>query len=187
MALGVTYVVFAASLPALPDFERYRQEAAETTVVRAWDGLPLVELATQRREILPYEAFPPRLVQAVVAIEDRRFYDHAGLDYRGILRAVVTNLRAGKVVQGGSTISQQVAKSFLSSERTLLRKIPEAILTRRIEARYTKQEILTLYLNQIYLGHGAYGVAAAARRFFDKNVDELDLGEMATIAGLARA
>ncbi len=187
LGLGITYVAFAVTLPALPDFERYRQEAAETTMLRAWDGLPLVELAKQRREILPFEAFPAPLLQAVVDIEDRRFYEHAGLDYRGIARALATNLRAGKVVQGGSTISQQVAKSFLSSERTLFRKISEAILTRRLEARYTKNEILTLYLNQIYLGHGAYGVAAAARRFFDKNVDELDLGEVAAIAGLGRA
>ncbi len=187
LGLTVTYFVFSLALSALPDFERYKQEAAETTMVRAWDGMPLVELATQRREILPFEAFPKALLQAVVDIEDHRFYEHAGIDYRGIMRALATNLRAGKVVQGGSTISQQVAKSFLSSERTLLRKIPEAILTRRLEARYTKNEILTLYLNQIYLGHGAYGVAAAARRFFDKNIDELDMGEIATIAGLGRA
>jgi penicillin-binding protein 1A len=126
-------------------------------------------------------------VRAVLAIEDRRFYEHPGLDYRGILRALAANVRAGGVAQGGSTITQQVAKSFLSSERTLGRKIREAILARRLEARYSKDEILTLYLNQIFLGHGAYGVAAAARRYFDKSVAELDLGEIATIAGLAGA
>jgi penicillin-binding protein 1A len=96
-------------------------------------------------------------------------------------------VRAGVVAQGGSTITQQVAKSFLSTERTIQRKVREAILARRIEARYTKREILTLYLNQIFLGHGAYGVAAAARRYFDKAVEDLDTGEMATLAGLVRA
>src|SRR5205807_4361673 len=145
------------------------------------------ELAAERREILPFDRFPPQLIHAFLAAEDRRFYEHGGLDVRGIGRALGANLRAGVVAQGGSTITQQVAKSFLSSERTLQRKVREAILARRLESRYSKRDILTLYLNQIFLGHGAYGVAAAARRYFDKSVAELDLGEMATLAGLARA
>jgi penicillin-binding protein 1A len=182
-----TYLYFARTLPDLPDLATYHQTAATTTVVRAWDGTPLAELAAERREILPFEGFPPPLVNAFLAAEDRRFYEHGGLDFRGIARALGANLRAGEVAQGGSTITQQVAKSFLTSERTLQRKIREAILARRIEAKYSKREILTLYLNQIFLGHGAYGVAAAARRYFDKSVSELDLGEMATLAGLARA
>ena len=182
------YAHFASTLPALPDFDRYRLEAAESTRVHAWDGTDLAELASERREILPLEAFPKKLLQAFVAIEDRRFYDHSGLDYRGMLRAFVANLRAGHVVQGGSTITQQVARSFLrSSEQTLQRKLREAILARRLEARYEKNQILTLYLNQIFLGHQSYGVAAAARRYFNKQVSELDLGEMATIAGIAQA
>lgn len=182
-----TYVAFASGLPRLPDFAQYRLEAAETTVVRGWDGTPLAELAREYRDIVPFEAVPKRLVQAFLAVEDRRFYEHPGLDYRGIGRAVMANLRAGGVAQGGSTITQQVAKSFLGAERTLTRKVREAIFARRLEARYTKYEILTLYLNQIFLGQGAYGVSAAARRYFDKAVGELDLGEMATIAGLANA
>ncbi len=182
------YAHFAGTLPALPDFDRYRLEAAASTHVRAWDGTALAELASERREILPLEAFPKQLLQAFVAIEDRRFYEHAGLDYRGMLRALVANLRAGRVVQGGSTITQQVARSFLrSSEQTLQRKIREAILARRLEARYEKSQILTLYLNQIFLGHQSYGVAAAARRYFDKQVGELELEEMATLAGIAQA
>ena len=181
-----------ARLPALPDIDRYEHEAAESTVLRAWDGTILADWATKRREILPAKDVPPLLMQAFVAIEDRRFYEHGGLDYRGIVRAVLANLRAGEVSQGGSTITQQVARVVLrhaicSSRAAFLRKIPEAILARRLEARYTKDEILTLYLNQIFLGQTAYGVAAAARRYFDKTVDELDLGEMATIAGIARA
>jgi len=182
------YAHFASTLPALPDFDRYRLEAAESTRVHAWDGTDLAELASERREILPLEAFPKKLLQAFVAIEDRRFYEHGGLDYRGMLRAFVANLRAGHVVQGGSTITQQVARSFLrSSEQTLQRKMREAILARRLEARYEKDQILALYLNQIFLGHQSYGVAAAARRYFNKQVSELDLAEMATIAGIAQA
>jgi penicillin-binding protein 1A len=182
------YAHFASTLPRLPDFDRYRLEAAESTRVRAWDGTDLAELASERREILPLDAFPQKLLQAFVAIEDRRFFEHSGLDYRGMLRALVANLRAGRVVQGGSTITQQVARSFLrSSEQTLQRKIREAILARRLEARYAKDQILALYLNQIFLGHQSYGVAAAARRYFNKQVSELDLAEMATIAGIVQA
>ncbi len=182
-----TYLHFATTLPALPDIATYHKVAATTTVVRGWDGTPLAELANERREILSFDQFPPQLVQAFISAEDRRFYEHGGLDYRGIARALGANLRAGEVAQGGSTITQQVAKSFLTSERTIQRKIREAILARRLESRFPKHDILTLYLNQIFLGHGAYGVAAAARRYFDKPVGELDLGEMALLAGLARA
>ncbi len=185
-ALG-TYVYFAATLPPVPDLATYHQVAATTTMMRGWDGTPLAELATERREILSFDAFPPQLVHAFLAAEDRRFYEHDGLDYRGIARALGANLRAGEVAQGGSTITQQVAKSFLSSERTIQRKVREAILARRLETRYSKRDILTLYLNQVFLGHGAYGVAAAARRYFDKAVGDLDLGEMALLAGLVRA
>jgi penicillin-binding protein 1A len=182
------HAYFGNTLPALPDFERYRLEAAASTRVRAWDGTDLAELASERREILPLDAFPKQLLQAFVAIEDRRFYEHSGVDYRGMLRALLANLRAGQVVQGGSTITQQVARSFLrTSEQTLQRKIREAILARRLEAKYSKQQILALYLNQIFLGHQSYGVAAAARRYFNKQVGGLDLVEMATIAGIARA
>jgi len=182
------YGYFASTLPKLPDFDRYRLEAAESTRVRAWDGTDLAELASERREILPLNAFPKKLLQAFVAIEDRRFYEHSGIDYRGMLRALVANLRAGRVVQGGSTITQQVARSFLrTSEQTLQRKIREAILARRLEARYRKDQILALYLNQVFFGHQSYGVAAAARRYFNKQVSELDLAEMATLAGIVQA
>jgi penicillin-binding protein 1A len=182
-----TYIYFAATLPTLPDIATYHEVAATTTVMRAADGTPLAELANERREILPFDKFPPQLVHAFLAAEDRRFYEHQGIDYRGIGRALTANLRAGATTQGGSTITQQVAKSFLTAERTLQRKVREAILARRLERHFSKREILTLYLNQIFLGHGSYGVAAAARRYFDKAVGDLDLGEMALLAGLARA
>ncbi|HLK92990.1 MAG TPA: transglycosylase domain-containing protein [Polyangia bacterium] len=181
------YFYFAATLPPIPDLATYHEVAATTTVMRGWDGTPLGELATERREILPFDKIPPQLVNAFLAAEDRRFYEHQGIDYRGIARALGANLRAGEVAQGGSTITQQVAKSFLSSERTIQRKIREAILARRLERRYSKREILTLYLNQVFLGHGAYGVAAGARVYFDKAIGDLDLGEMALLAGLVRA
>src|SRR3954447_26864431 len=190
-ALGLTafgaYLYFAATLPALRDIAAYHQVTETTTVMRAWDGTPLAELAAKRRQILPFEKLPPQLIHAFLAAEDRRFYEHRGIDYRGILRALGANVRAGEVAQGGSTITQQVAKSFLSTERTIQRKIREAILARRLERQYSKREILTLYLNQVFLGHGAYGVAAAARIYFDKPIDDLDVGEMALLAGLVRA
>lgn len=188
MAGAGTYVHFASTLPRLPDFAHQRQETAESTMVRGWDGTPLAELATERREVLPFETFPRQLLNAFVAIEDRRFYEHSGLDYRGMVRALMANLRAGRVAQGGSTITQQVSRALLRTpERTFQRKIRESILARRLESRYTKDQILTLYVNQIFLGHQSYGVAAAARRYFDKPVADLDLGEMATIAGIAQA
>jgi|GEM_PF-262754 len=192
MGLGLCFAVgfylyFAATLPPLPDLAAYRAQVATTTTVRAWDGTPLAEFATERRDFIPFDRIPKRLVQAFLAAEDRRFYEHGGLDYRGIARALGANLRAGEVAQGGSTITQQVAKSFLTSERTIQRKIREAILARRLEAHLTKNEILTLYLNQIFLGAGAYGVGGGARRYFDKAIDQLDVGEMATLAGLVRA
>jgi len=181
------YIGFSRTIPAIPDLATYQKNVATTTQVRAWDGTPLAELATQHREIVPFAKIPPLLVQAFLSAEDRRFYEHGAIDVRGILRALGANIRAGEVAQGGSTITQQVAKSFLSSERTIQRKIREAILARRLERHFTKNEILSLYLNQVFLGAGAYGVAAGARRYFDKGVDELDVGEMATLAGLVRA
>jgi penicillin-binding protein 1A len=181
------YIYFAATLPPLPNLATYKAKVATTTVLRAWDGTPLAEFATERRDFVPFDRIPKQLVQAFLAAEDRRFYEHGGLDYRGIARALGANLRAGEVAQGGSTITQQVAKSFLSSERTIQRKIREAILARRLESHLTKNDILTLYLNQIFLGAGAYGVGGGARRYFDKSVDQLDLSEMATLAGLVRA
>jgi penicillin-binding protein 1A len=184
--LGV-YVHFARQVPALPDLATYAETAPGVTRVLAQDGTLLAEFATERREIVPLERVPQALVDAFVSTEDRRFFTHNGLDMRGTARALLRNLRAGNVVQGGSTITQQVAKAFLSPERTFQRKIKEAIFARRLEARYSKREILALYLNHIFLGNGAYGVQAAARRYFDRDVQDLDVGQLALIAGLARA
>ena len=181
------YIYFARTVPTLPDLATYAQRAPGITSIFAGDGTLLAELANERREVVPLDRIPQQLIDAVIATEDRRFYEHRGLDLRGFGRALRENLRQGRISQGGSTITQQVAKAFLSPERTFTRKIREAILARRLEARFGKREILALYLNHIFLGHGSYGVQAASRRFFDKNVWELNLPELALLAGLAKA
>lgn len=181
------YLHFARTVPTVPDLSTYAQRAPGITTVRAGDGTLLAELASERREVIGLEQIPQTLIDAVIATEDRRFFEHRGLDLRGLGRALRENLRHGRVSQGGSTITQQVAKSFLSPERTFTRKIREAILARRLEARFTKREILALYLNHIFMGHGSYGVQAASRRYFDRNVWELGVGDLALLAGLAKA
>jgi len=131
---------------------------------------------------------PDALIKALVATEDTRFYSHRGLDYRGIARALYRNVRSGKILEGGSTLTQQLAKIlFLTPERSYLRKIKEMALALKIEQRYTKQEILNLYLNQIYFGSGAYGVEAAAQTYFGKQAKDLSLAECALLAGIPRS
>ena len=135
-----------------------------------------------------YYEIPRNLINAVVATEDRKFFQHFGIDIMGIFRAAVTNFQAGRTVQGGSTISQQLAKiSFLSSERTLNRKLKEALLALEIENRYSKQEIMEIYLNKVYLGSGIFGIPAAAKYYFAKNVQDLNLYECAILAGLLKS
>ena len=131
---------------------------------------------------------PPHLPQAVLATEDRRFYEHFGMDIIGFARAALANLKAGRVVQGGSTITQQLAKNlWLTPERTFTRKLKELMLAIWLEARLQKQEILTLYLNRVYLGAGSYGVESAARRYFGKSARNVSLSEAALLAGLLKA
>ncbi|MBT4905762.1 MAG: PBP1A family penicillin-binding protein, partial [Rhodospirillaceae bacterium] len=137
---------------------------------------------------LTVNELPPQLVQAVVAIEDRRFFEHPGVDVRGVLRAAVANLRAGGVVQGGSTLTQQLAKNlFLTPERSFDRKISELILALKLERRFEKNELLTIYLNRVYLGAGTYGVEAAAQRYFGTSARNVDIYQAAVLAGLLRA
>jgi penicillin-binding protein 1A len=182
------YAYFARTTPVAPDLEKYATVAPRVTRFYAGDGTLLAELADEWREVVPWTRIPPKLVDAVLSAEDHEFFSHGGIYFRGIARATWHNLTSGEFVQGGSTITQQVAKQiFLSSEKTLARKVREAILARRLESRYSKEEILTVYLNHIFLGSGAYGVQAAAERYFGKDVGDLDLGEMALIAGLARS
>jgi penicillin-binding protein 1A len=142
----------------------------------------------RHNDSVPLDQFPDSLIKAVLATEDRRFYEHFGIDIAGTLRAVVTNARAGGVVQGGSSLSQQLAKNlFLSNERTLDRKIKEAFLAMWLEARLTKNEILKLYLDRAYMGGGAFGVDAAAQYYFNKSARDVNLAEGAMLAGLFKA
>jgi penicillin-binding protein 1A len=190
VALGgrAAYRYFASDLPELGAVTAYREQAPGVTRIHAADGTLLAELAREHRSYARLEDVPEPLIQAFLSAEDRRFFTHAGLDFRGLARALKANIQSGTVVQGGSTITQQVAKSFLDDqERTLERKFREAILAIRMESRVGKAAILEIYLNKIFLGHGAYGVRAAASRYFDKELDELSLAEVALIAGLAQA
>ncbi|HTM22511.1 MAG TPA: PBP1A family penicillin-binding protein [Kofleriaceae bacterium] len=181
------YSHFAGNAPPTPDLAGYSRAAPGVTRVYANDGTLLGEWASEWREVVAYDDIPKQLIDAFVATEDHDFFHHNGIYFRGIMRAVWANLVAGDFAQGGSTITQQVCKQFLGNEKSLDRKAKEAICARRVEARYSKKAILATYLNQIFLGSGAYGVAAAAQRFFGKKLSQLDLGEMATIAGLAQA
>jgi penicillin-binding protein 1A len=180
------YRQVATDLPDLDSIEEYASSAPGVTHIYAQDGTLLAELAREHRAYAAYADIPPALVKAILASEDRRFFEHAGLDLRGLARAALANLRAGTVSQGGSTITQQVAKGFLTHEQTLLRKLREAILSVRIESRLSKEKILEIYLNKTFFGHNAYGVASAASRYFGKSLSELTLAECALIAGLAR-
>lgn len=159
----------------------------QITRVLARDGTLLAELFTQRRTVIDIETLPAHVKLAVLAAEDAGFYEHEGLNYLGILRAFIVNFRSGRVRQGGSTITQQVVKELLlfDPERSYRRKLREAILARRLEQEMTKDEILGLYLNHIYLGHGRYGIEEAARYYFGKGAKELSLAEAALLAGLA--
>ena len=181
------YAHFAGKAPETPSLETYTQKAPAISRIYAADGTLLGEFAEEWRELATYEEIPKPLVHAFLAIEDHRFFEHHGIDAVGIARAIWRNLTAGDFAQGGSTITQQLTKQFLSSEKSLTRKALEAIVARRLEAKYSKEAILTVYLNQIYLGYGAYGVRAAAKRYFSKDLGELDVSEMAMIAGLAQA
>ncbi|MDY6903639.1 MAG: PBP1A family penicillin-binding protein [Thermodesulfobacteriota bacterium] len=186
VAGSVVYYQISKTLPSIASLKNYKPPVI--TSLYAADGRKIAEFYEQRRIVLPLSEIPDTVINAFVAAEDARFFQHTGIDLIGVFRAMIKNLEAGSIVQGGSTITQQVAKSFfLSSERTYTRKFREAILSYRIEKALTKKEILYLYLNQIYLGHGAYGVAAAAENYFGKKVNELNLAECALIAGLPQA
>jgi penicillin-binding protein 1A len=173
----------------LPDYERLaRYEPPVMTRIHAGDGTLMAEYARERRIFVPINVIPKVVIQAFLAAEDRRFYEHGGLDFRGITRALIKNIqRRGKRAEGASTITQQVAKNLLlSNERTLDRKLKEAILAIRMERTFKKEQILELYLNEIYLGMNSYGVAAAALNYFNKELAQLTLEEAAYLAALPK-
>ncbi len=180
------YIYFTHNLPRVDSLRDYNPPIIST--VYSDTGELIGEFFVEKRIVVPIEEIPPFVLQAFVSAEDARFFQHEGLDYPAILRAFWKNIQAGEIVQGGSTITQQVARSLLlSSERKWSRKIREAILANRMEKSLSKKEILHLYLNQIYLGHGAYGIEAASQNYFGKHVEDLNLAEATMLAGLPQA
>lgn len=183
---GLVLMFFVATLPDIRDLDKIKKQQGIT--VETEDGRIISTYGDVYGAYVPYEKFPKALIEAVIATEDRRFFQHHGVDFVGIARAMVVNTMAGHVVQGGSTVTQQVAKNvFLTSERSLTRKIQEVLLAFWLEGRYSKQEIMAIYLNRVYLGAGTFGVDAASRRYFNKPATDMDLVECAMIAGLLKA
>jgi len=197
LVVATTLRHWAHDLPEIPDLDAWRTQAAQSSVIVAADGTHLAELPFRdgdvfgHRTLAPLEAMPKHLVEAVLAAEDVRFYEHRGVDYQAIVRAALINYRVGRVVEGASTITQQVARNLLpqdiGSARTLRRKVREALLARMIEKRWTKRDVLETYLDFVFLGEGSYGMQAAAKAYFAKNVGELTLSESAVLAGLIQA
>jgi len=180
------YFYFAHDLPNIQSFEDYKPPIVSE--VFAEDGTKMGEFWIERRLIATIDQIPPVIIKSFVAAEDSRFFEHRGVDIRGIGRAFYENLKAGHVVQGGSTITQQTTRSILlSRERSYVRKIKEAILATRIDRTLSKKEILEIYLNQIYLGNRAYGIRAAGENYFHKDLKDLTLAESAMIAGLTQS
>ena len=179
------YTWFARDLPRLDQFDELL--GSGVTRFEAADGMLVGEWYQERRVNVPWNRMPRTLVLAFLAAEDSRFFAHTGVDLRGIARAMVTNLRAGGIREGASTITQQLAKQLVGTEKSYARKVKEAILARRLEDLFSKQQILTWYLNGIYLGHGSYGVRAAAQNYFRKDIWGLELAEVAMIAGLPQS
>jgi penicillin-binding protein 1A len=186
-AMMAVYFAFLRDLPDLHTVADYRPPLASVVLDR--NGHEIGEFFTERRHLTPMDQIPRHVVLAFVAGEDNTFFEHGGIDFRSILRAAWVNLLAGgEIKQGGSTITQQMVKGLLlSPEKKFRRKIKEMILARRIEQRFSKDEILYLYLNQIYFGHGAYGIGEAARTYFGKDVSQLTVSEGAQLAGLPKA
>ena len=186
IAGGGLYLWMSRDLPRFDKLVDY--EPKEATRVYAGDGTLVATFHEELRTVVPPAEIPEVLKRAILAAEDAEFYQHEGLDYEGIARAFVKNVMSGQTKQGASTITQQVVKTFLlSPERTYERKLKEIILARRIEENLSKDEILYLYLNQIYFGHGRYGVEEAARFYFGKGVADVTLGEAAMLAGLPQS
>ena len=180
------FTILPRSLPSVTALETL--QPIQGTKIYDDNDEPITELHVERRILVPLTQIPQSLRDAILATEDRRFYSHWGIDPIGVARAVVQNYRRGKIVEGGSTITQQLTKVlFLTPDKSLERKLKEAVLALELERRYSKDRILEMYLNQVYFGSGSYGVEAAARTYFGKSVSELTVRESALIAGLPRA
>ena len=186
LGVGGMLWYYAQDLPDLGQLHNYQPSLV--TQVYSNDKQLIGQFFIERRILTPLSQIPEHLRRAVIAVEDVRFFEHPGLDYIGILRAAWTNLRRGGKVEGASTITQQLARSlFLSSERTFDRKVRELVLAYKMELVSSKEQILETYLNQIYFGQGAYGVAAAAQSYFGKDLSALTVAEAAFLAGLPKS
>ncbi len=186
LAVLATFYYLAPTLPEVAQLRDLRLQVPLRVYTR--DGRLLASIGEQRRVPVQFEGIPKQVVNAFLAAEDDRFFSHGGIDYEGLLRALVVTATTGEARQGGSTITMQLARNmFLTPEKHLRRKLQEIFLARRIESEFSKQEILTLYLNKIFLGQRAYGVAAAAEVYYGKSLGELSLPEIATIAALPKA
>jgi penicillin-binding protein 1A len=187
LGLVIAVAVATAYLPSYSELTK-RSDLGQMIRVRAANGQVLVSLGPSFGKWLPYDQIPPEMRAAMIAVEDKRFRSHIGVDPIGIGRSVAVRIKTGHFSQGGSTITQQLARNiFLTNNRTFARKIKEAILALALERKFTKDQILELYLNRVYFGGGAYGIDAASRRFFGHGADHLSLGEAAIVAGLVKA
>jgi penicillin-binding protein 1A len=189
VAVVVGLFSYYGSDPKLPNLSRldtYRPK--QVTRILDRNGAPIGELGSEKRTVVPYDAIPKLLVEAVVSAEDADYFQHSGLNYRGMVRAFLEDVLRGRRAQGGSSITQQVVKNLvLSPERTMRRKVQEIILARQLSEKLSKEEVLGLYLNQIYYGHGRYGCDEAARYYFGKSVRDINLAEAALLAGLPQS
>jgi penicillin-binding protein 1A len=187
LGLVIAVAVATAYLPSYSELTK-RSDLGQMIRVRAANGQVLVSLGPSFGKWLPYDQIPPEMRAAMIAVEDKRFRGHIGVDPIGIARSVAVRVKTGHFSQGGSTITQQLARNiFLTNNRTFARKIKEAILALALERKFSKDQILELYLNRVYFGGGAYGIDAASRRFFGHGADHLSLGEAAIVAGLVKA
>lgn len=183
IVVGSVIFYFSASLPKISKLSDYQPSLPSKILAK--DGTVLAEIGQEKRDVVAVKDIPPTIINAFLSAEDSNFYEHKGVDYTGVLRALVANIKAGRVVQGGSTITQQVAKSLLlTRERSISRKIKDFLLALKIEEKFNKEEILFLYLNQVYLGGGYYGVKSAARGYYNKELNEVTPAEAAMLAGL---
>ncbi len=186
IGLGALIAYYGSQMPSASSWSI--PERPPNMKIVSVEGTVIANRGATGGEALPLEEMSPFIPQAVMAIEDRRFYSHFGIDPLGLARAIVTNVVSGRAVQGGSTLTQQLAKNlFLSPERTVERKVQEVLLAFWLEQKYTKDQILAMYLNRVYFGSNAYGVEAAARRYFNKSARDVNLGEAALLAGLLKA
>jgi len=190
--IGITtgaYIYYQKLLSDLPDVAQLQEISYQTPFrVYSQDKKLIAQFGEKRREPIAINQIPKQLIQAFLAAEDDRYYDHPGVDYKSLMRASIQLLLTGKKKQGGSTITMQVTRNFLlTPEKTYERKFKEIILSLQIEKSYSKDQILEFYLNKIYMGHRSYGIVAAAKTYYGKTLEELTLAQQAMIAGLPKA